>query len=182
MLRIANATLLATTLSCGYGSAVLAANVEPRSTELDRVAQLIAENDFDNAKAEASALIVKHARAVQKAELNVAGGAYAALGRIYATEASRQEAQGRKLWANNAYADARWAYLNAMTYLVTDDEQAAAALVQAGVCYSRLSGIETDAGENAVRTWKAVLRWYPKSAAATQARTELRQSGAKVDE
>lgn len=185
MLRIAHATVLATTLSCGYGGAIMAATVESpeiHNPALDRVAHLIAENDFETAKAEANALIVKHARATQKAELSLAGGAYAALGRIFTTEATREDAQGRTLWANNAYADARWAYLNAMTCLVADDEQAASALVEAGNCYARLARVESDARDNAVRTWKAVLRWYPDSHAATLARGQLKGAGVTVND
>ena len=175
MWNIANATLLAT-LSCA-GAGTFAADTEPRRDELDHVAKLMADDDWTSAKSAANDLIEHHAYSGRNADQALAGGAYIALGKIYATEAAQQEAKGRALWANTAYADARWAYLNAMTYLVADDERAATALYEAGVCYAKLSTIEADGAANAERTWKAVLRWYPNSKASTLAKAKLKDAG-----
>ncbi len=173
MLRIANATLLAT-LSCG--GLMAAEKVDSKNNDLDRVHKLMAADDWVSAKSVATDLIDHHANSGRLSDQTLAGGAYAALGKICATEAAQQEAKGRTLWANTAYADARWAYLNAMTYLVADDERAATALFEAGVCYAKLASVETDGYSNAERTFKAVLRWYPKSKAAALAQAKLNAS------
>jgi hypothetical protein len=139
---------------------------------------LIAANDFESARNVAAKTIERYSAGARNEDLSLIGGAYTELGRIYFSQAAAHESKGTAFQARMAYADARWAYLNAMTYLVADDEQAASALYEAGRCYAKLKSIEGDAEENAIHTWKAVLRWYPDSKAGALARQALKETGA----
>jgi hypothetical protein len=176
MLKLANASLCAAISTCAISNVISAADARPSTSELDRIRQLIDANDFENAKDTAAKTIEKHAHSARNEDLPVIGDAYTQLGRIYFAQAAAHESKNSMLQARLDYADARWAYLNAMTYLVSDDEQAAAALYEAGRCYLKLKAVEGDAENNAIHAWKAVLRWYPDSKAGALARRALKDA------
>ena len=174
MLKLANAGLFAAVSTFAVPNAIAATDAKSDS-ELDRVRQLMAANDFESAKNVAAKTIERYSGGARNEDLPIIGDAYTQLGRIYFSQAAAHESKGGAFQARMAYADARWAFLNAMTYLVADDEQAATALYEAGRCYAKLKSIEGDAEDNAIHTWRAVLRWYPDSKAGALARQALKE-------
>lgn len=142
---------------------------------------LVAMKDFNGAKGEAENIINKYKTEGSPSQLPLLPGAYTVLGKANFAQAVEQEGRGAAIQARNAYAEARWAFLNVVAHFFDNDDYVVQAHYFAGLCYDKLRDIESDAGEMAVRHWRVIVQDFPKSEFKERAERELTRVGVSAE-
>ena len=144
---------------------------------------LIDMKQYEEAKAEASNIIDKFNQQNEYGLMALLPAAYSARGMAYLAQALDYEAKKNKPLAENAFAEARWDFLNVIAQFFDNDEYVAAAHYRAGICYEKLAAVEpTDAKQKAVREWQSILVNFPKSDFRNMAAAKLRENGVPVED
>jgi len=138
---------------------------------------LVADKKFNEAKAEAESIIEKYKREGNPGQLPLLPGAYIVLGKANLAQAMELEGRGASIPARNAYAEARWAFLNVVAQFFDNEDYVVQAHFFAAMCYDKLRDLESDAGDMAVRNWKLIVQNFPKSEFKDKAEKELARVG-----
>lgn len=144
---------------------------------------LIQMKEFDKAVQEATLIINKYNKESDYGVISQMPAAYMALGKANYFQALKFEADGNAPMSNNAFAEARWAFLNVIVQFSGNDESLAQAHYLAGLCYEKLITAEpADAKVKAIREWQSVVANFPKSDSMEKAVVKLKEHGVKVDD
>ncbi|MFH0938811.1 MAG: hypothetical protein V1899_05980 [Planctomycetota bacterium] len=123
---------------------------------------LLAMKDYVTAKSESESIINKYRKEGDAKQLLLLPGAYFVQGRANLQQAEDYDAKSMKIQANEAYANARWSFLNVVAQFFNNDRYVAQAHYWAGVCYDRLKDVEpSDAALKAARHWKLIVDNFP---------------------
>ena len=144
---------------------------------------MIQMKQYTQAVTEANAIIEKFNQQNDYTMLAQLPAAYMSLGQANLAQGFEYEGKGNKPLAENAFADARWAFLNIIAQYFDNDDYVAQAHYLAGLCYEKLITVEpTDAKPKAIREWQSVVTNFPKSAYKADAVKKLAGFGVKVEE
>ena len=143
---------------------------------------MIRMEDFEKAVQEATIIINKYNKDSDYSVISQLPAAYMAQGKAYYFQGLKYEKDGNAPMSNNAFADARWAFLYVIVQFSGNDESVAQAHYLAGLCYEKLKTVEAaDAQVKAIREWQSVVANFPKSDSMEKAVAKLKEYGVKVD-
>ncbi len=142
---------------------------------------MIQMKQYTQAVTEANAIIDKFNTQNDYSMLAQLPAAYMSLGQANLAQGVEYEGKGNKPLADNAFADARWAFLNIIAQFFDNDDYVAQAHFLAGLCYEKLITVEpTDAKTKAIREWQSVVSNFPKSDYKKKSVDKLEHYGIKV--
>ena len=138
---------------------------------------------YTQAVTEANAIIDKYNQQSDYSMLPQLPAAFMSLGQANFAQGLEYEGKGNKPLAENAFAEARWAFLNIIAQFFDNDDYVAQAHFLTGLCYEKLITVEpTDAQTKAIREWQSVVSNFPKSEFKPQSVEKLKAYGIKVSE
>ncbi|MCY3018427.1 MAG: hypothetical protein NTW87_05275 [Planctomycetota bacterium] len=140
---------------------------------------LIGNREWDAALSEAAGILERLKNEPSAKNAALAAAAHVSAGKAHLAQAEAFAQKQQKLQASMAYAEARWAFLNALGTCSGDEELTATAHYFAGVCYDKLRGVESDAGQKAGREWALVVERFPRSSVREMAARELARARAE---
>ncbi|MEI6232884.1 MAG: hypothetical protein WCT04_07525 [Planctomycetota bacterium] len=144
---------------------------------------MIQMKQYTQAVTEANAIIEKFNQQSDYTLVPQLPAAYMSLGQANLAQGLDFEGKGNKPLAENAYAEARWAFLNIIAQFFDNDDYVAQAHYLSGLCYEKLITVEpSDAQTKAIREWQSVVNNFPKSAYKADAVKKLAAYGVKIEE
>ncbi len=144
---------------------------------------LILMKQYTQAVTEANAIVDKYNQQSDYTLLPQLPAAYMSLGQANLAQGLEYEGKGNKPLAENAFAEARWAFLNIIAQFFDNDDYVAQAHYLSGLCYEKLITVEpTDAKTKAIREWQSVVSNFPKSPFKADAVKKLAAYGITIED
>lgn len=140
---------------------------------------LVRQEKYADAKGRAESLIKKYQETHDQTLVTMLPGAYTVMGRASLAMAGEYEKNKNALQAQQAFADARWNYLQVLVQFFDRDEYMEEANYFVGYCYDKLKDQEPTAKDMAIRYWLNVKRNYPNGSFVKQASDDLTRVGYK---